>query len=76
MDRWLEIEENFDKWYDKFFVKDRRILMIRWIGEAWSEFKENKGFFKRLFEKIGCLLIIDGFGDEFIIFQGLKDYYF
>lgn len=76
MDRWLETEENLDKWHDKLSAKDRRILMTRWTEEAWSELKENKGFLKRLFEKTGCLLTIDGSGDEFITPQGLKDYHF
>lgn len=76
MDRWLETEENLDKWHDKLSAKDRWILMTRWTGEAWSELKENKGFLKRLFEKTGCLLTIDGSGDEFITPQGLKDYHF
>ena len=50
--------------------------MTQQTGEAWSELKENKGFLKRWFEKTGCLLTIDGSGDEFITPQGLKDYHF
>ena len=42
IDRWLETEDNFDKWHDKLSAKDRRILMTQWTGEAWSELKENK----------------------------------
>ena len=76
MDRWLETEDNLDKWHEKLSAKDRRILMTQWTGEAWSELKENKGFLKRLFEKTGCLLTIDGSGDEYITPQGLEDYHF
>ena len=50
--------------------------MTQWTGEAWSELKENKGFLKRLFEKTGSLLTIDGSGDEYITPQGLDEYYF
>ena len=56
MDRWLETEDNLDKWHDQLSSKDRWILMTQWTGEAWSELKENKGFLKRLFEITGCLL--------------------
>ena len=59
MDRWLETDDNLDKWHDKLSAKDRRIVMTQWSGEAWSELKENKGFLKRLFEKTGSLLTID-----------------
>ena len=37
IDRWLETEDNLDKWHDKLSAKDRRILMTQWTGEAWSE---------------------------------------
>ena len=75
MDRWLETEDNLDKWHDKLSAKDRQIVMTQWSGEAWSELKENKGFLKRLqlFEKTGSLLTIDGSGD--ITPQGLVDYH-
>ena len=34
------------------------------------------GFLKRLFEKTGCLMTVDGPGDEFITPLGLEDYHF
>ena len=76
MDRWLEAEDNLDKWHDKLSAKERRILMTQWTGEGWTELKENKEFLKRLFEKTGCLMTVDGSGDEFITPQGLEDYHF
>ena len=76
MDRWPETEDNLDKWHDQLSGKDRWILMTQWTGEAWSELKENKGFLKRLFEKTGYLLTIDGSGDEYITPEGLADYHF
>ena len=76
IDRWLETEDNLDKWHDKLSAKDRRILMTQWTGEAWSELKESKGFLKRLSEKTGWMLTIDGSGDEYITPQGLEDYHF
>ena len=37
MDKWLEKEENIDKWHEKLSAKERRILLTEWTGEAWSE---------------------------------------
>ena len=76
MMRWLEALDNLEKWHDKLSATDRRILMTQWTGEAWSELKENKGFLKRLSEKTGWMLTIDGSGDEYITPQGLEDYHF
>ena len=76
MDRWLEIDDNLEKWHDRLSAKDRRILMTQWTGEAWSELKESKDFLRRLFEKTGCLMTTDGSGDEKISPQGLDEYSF
>ena len=76
MDRWLEIDDNLEKWHDRLSAKDRRILMTQWTGEAWSELKESKDFLRRLFEKTGFLMTTDGSGDEKISPQGLDEYSF
>lgn len=41
---------------------------------AWSEFNNDETFFKRLFEKTGCLLTADGSDDVKISLQGLENY--
>ena len=73
METWLEEENNLDKWHDRLSAKDRRILMTQRVGEAWNELSINETFFKRLFEKTGCLLSI-GSDDVKISPQGLKNY--
>ena len=74
METWLEEKDNLDKWQDKLSARERRILMTQWTGEAWSELCSNQTFFKRLFEKTGCLITSDGSDDFKISPQGLEDY--
>ena len=37
--KWLEVEDNIDKRHDKLTAKKKacRILMTKWVGEAWDE---------------------------------------
>ena len=53
-------EKNLEKWHETLSARDRRILMTKWTAEAWRELSKNKEFFKRLFEKTGCLLTAGG----------------
>ena len=49
--------------------------MTQWVGEAWSELRNDETFFKRLFKKTGCLLLsANGSDDVKISPQGLKNY--
>ena len=34
LDKWLEIDENVEKWHGKMSAKERRILMTKWAGDA------------------------------------------
>ena len=41
-DEWLEDSDNCDKWYGinhKFSVKERRILICHWVGNAYNKLK-------------------------------------
>lgn len=49
MEKWFEYDENFDLWYDKIGVKDRCILMIKWVGEVWKELLKDMDLFIKLF---------------------------
>ena len=72
----LEKGENLELWHDKLSAKKRRILMTKWTGKAWRELRQDKLFFKKLFQKTGCLMTIDGTDDELIRPQGLDGYNF
>eukprot|EP00794_Sanderia_malayensis_P021199 gene21199-23281_t len=76
MERWLENDDNLTKWHDHISAKERRVLMTRWTGEAWREISANEEFFKKLFQKTGCLMTADSSEDENIRPQGLEEYEF
>ena len=48
--------------------------MTKWTCETWWDLREDKKFFTRLLEKTGCLMTVNGSGDEKILLKGLKDY--
>lgn len=77
--RWLEDDENSELWYGHskgFSAKDRRILITRWVGEAWKKFcsAEYDEFRLKCWQKTGCLITADGSDDHLIQPEGLKDY--
>ena len=59
---------------NKLKVSDRRILITKWVGQAWSEVSAKKDQIKRAFEKCGIAVPIDGTGDKYINIKGLNDY--
>ena len=50
--------------------------MTKWAGAAWRVLVKDNDFIKRLFQKTGCLITIDGSDDDIIKHQGLEDYTF
>lgn len=76
MDKWLEEKDNLELWHDKLSARQRRILMTKWAGAAWRELIKDKAFIKKLFQKTGCLITIDGTDDDMVRPQGLDDYKF
>lgn len=76
--KWLDSEENVDKWYgvDNFTASERRILITHWVGEAYKTLLDSKyeTFRHRMFEKTGCLLTADGSGDHLVTPEGLPNY--
>ena len=78
--RWLEEEENVELWLGntekRLCVKERRILLTHWIGEAYNRFLSSKYDTSRYrcFEKIGCLITADGSEDSKIQPEGLNGY--
>jgi hypothetical protein len=74
MEKWLEEDQNLEKWHDKISAKERRILMTNWTADAWKELCQYKDFFRRLFEKTGCLITVDASDDDKISPQGLDSY--
>ena len=42
LDKWLEDEENLQEWNSTTNSgKKRRILLTKWVGQAWQDLNEN-----------------------------------
>ena len=59
-EKWLDDEDNFEKWESHLTAGQRRVLLTCWYGEAYKEFREQETLIKRSFEKTGCSLDLSG----------------
>ena len=79
-DQWLCEEENIEKWLEtdgkKLSVKERRILITEWVGQAYNRLSgpEFSDYRRRMFSKTGCLITADGSEDSLISPEGLTNY--
>ncbi|XP_065665464.1 uncharacterized protein LOC136086894 [Hydra vulgaris] len=78
---WLENDENIELWLGnddrKLSAKDRRILITRWVGEAYRKTSKDEKFLRMLymsFAKTGCLITADGSEDDKINPEGMPAY--
>ena len=53
---------------------ERRVLLTKWVGQAWEEVSANKQMIQRTFRKCGISVPIDGSADGDIQLEGLPDY--
>lgn len=53
---------------------ERRVLLTKWVGQAWAEVSANKEMIQRTFRKCGISIPIDGSADDDINIEGLADY--
>ena len=74
IDMWLEEEDNLELWHDKITARHKRTLMTKLAGAAWRALVKDKDFIKKLFQKAGCLITMDGSDDDKTKPQGLEDY--
>ena len=77
LDKYLEKEDNLNKWQSSLSAGERRILITQWLAEAWqtrsTNYPENS---KRLFQKTGLLMTANGSDDKLIKPEGFEDYTF
>eukprot|EP00794_Sanderia_malayensis_P016569 gene16569-18252_t len=79
---WLEDYQNIELWLgnseQKIHVKQQRILISDWMGEALSYFSDDNYAKLRscCFEKTGCLITADDSEDPKIQPEGLPNYMF
>jgi hypothetical protein len=65
---------NLDKWHSSITAGERRVLLTKWTATAWGKLRLETSYIKRLFEKTGCLLTVDGSEDDKVRPQGLNNY--
>ena len=79
-DEWLEDDSNIDLWLgnsdQKLDVKQRRILITHWVGEAYNRLSGEQYASSRwrCFEKTGWVITANGSEDEKIQPEGLHGY--
>lgn len=67
------MKENLQLYVEgKINASARRILLTKWIGEAWQEVADNKQIIIRSFRKVIIALPVNGSDD----IEGLDDYKF
>ena len=76
---WLDQEENAESWYGhgtSYSASERRILISRWVGEAWNVLSgpDYNHLRRRCWEKADCLITAGGSVDDKISPEGLSSY--
>ena len=67
--------ENLDLYvHGKFTASERRVLLSKWVGEAWEEVCAKPEMITRSFRKCGISIAVDGSEDEVININGVDDY--
>ena len=69
------VEAHVDDYlHGNFTASERRILLTKWIGQAWEEVSANKDMVIRGFWKCGISIAIDGSEDNEINIKDLENY--
>ena len=68
---------NTESWVEgKVSAKERRILMTKWVADAWEKICQNhQASIQRSFAKCGIALPYDGSRDSEIHIEGIPDYH-
>ena len=60
---------------DTITASDKRILITKFVGEAWDKIFNLDDFSPDIyFERTGCLLTLDGSEDHLVKIEGMPDY--
>lgn len=72
------VHANRKQWLEgTFTASERRIIMTKWVGEAWSDTcKDQTDAVVKCFKSCGISNKIDGTEDHLIHFQGIDSYTF
>lgn len=71
----LWVDENFDKWESgSYSVGDRRVLMTKWVAEAWEKVhKDHQDAIINTFRNVGLSLPTDGSQDHELSIRDLPN---
>ena len=69
MEAWKHLTQ-----YSEFTASERRVLLSKWIGEAWEKVCTKPEIITRGFRKCGISIAVDGSEDEVININGVDDY--
>ena len=69
------LHDNVDKYLKgEMCANERRVLLTKWIGQAWEEASSKNEMVRRSFTKCEISVAIDGSEDAQINIEGLADY--
>ena len=69
------LDKNLDQYVDgKINGSQRRVLMIKWVGEACSKVRKMKDSIIRSFKKCGLSVALDGSKNDEVNIEGLPEY--
>ena len=69
------LDKNLDQYVNgKINASQRRVLMTKWVGEAWSKVGKMKDSIIRSFKKYGLSVALDGNENDDVNMEGLPEY--
>ena len=76
-----ELDKNFVDWCKSLqegglHTWERRVLIAKWLAEAWEAIKTDSDFIKAVFVSTGFLLAAYGSDDKLVKIKGIPDYSF
>ena len=72
-DAWLLNGDNVERWEsNKLTASDRRVLITQWVGGAAKQIDSDIRYRRRLFEKTGLEMTVDGSDDNLINLEGIE----
>ena len=69
------LDKNLDEYvHGKIDASQQRVLMTKWIGEAWSKVGKMKDSIIRTFKKCGLWVVLDRSENDEVNIKGLPEY--
>ena len=69
------LDSNLERYVEgKMSASERRVLMTKWVGEAWSKVGKMKDSIIRSFKKCGLSVALDGSEDDQVNIEGIPNY--